>query len=65
MYLDGSSTQGGTGSGLVFFSPNCLGPFWLNFPCTNNVAEYEALLIGFELTAAMGMRSTLRRVILS
>lgn len=29
----------------------------LNFPCTNNVAEYEALLIGLELAAAMGMRS--------
>lgn len=29
----------------------------LHFPCTNNVAEYEALLIGLELAAAMGMRS--------
>lgn len=55
MYFDGSSTQGGAGAGLVFFSRSSLSPFRLNFPCTNNVAEYEALLIGLELAA--GMRS--------
>lgn len=60
MYFDGSSTQGGAGAGLVFFSPNGLvshHSYRLNFPCTNNVAEYEALLIGLELAAVMGMRS--------
>ncbi|KAL0295596.1 UNVERIFIED_CONTAM: Cytochrome c biogenesis CcmF C-terminal-like mitochondrial protein [Sesamum calycinum] len=54
------STQGGAGAGLVFFSPNGLlshHSYRLNFPCTNNVAEYEALLIGLELAAVMGMRS--------
>lgn len=45
---------------LLFFSLNGLvshHSYRLNFPCTNNVAEYEALLIGLELAAAMGMRS--------
>lgn len=67
MYFDGSSTQGGAGAGLVFFSPNGLvshHSYRQHFPCTNNVAEYEALLIGLELAAVMGMRS-IRRVILS
>ena len=60
MYFDGSSTQGGAGAGIVFISPNGLvshHSYRLNFPCTNNVADYEALLIGLELAAAMGMRS--------
>lgn len=60
MYFDGSSTQGGAGAGIVFISPNGLvshHSYRLFFPCTNNVADYEALLIGFKLAAAMGMRS--------
>jgi len=60
MYFHGSSTQGGAGAGLVFFSPNGLvshHSYRQHFPCTNNVAEYEALLIGLELAAVMRMRS--------
>lgn len=58
MYFDGSSTA--REQVLLFFSLNGLvshHSYRLNFPCTNNVAEYEALLIGLELAAAMGMRS--------
>ncbi len=60
MYFDGSSTQGGAGAGIVFISLNGLvshHSYRLFFLCTNNVADYEALLIGLELAAAMGMRS--------
>lgn len=34
-----------------------IGKWVFSFPCTNNVADYEALLIGLELAAAMGMQS--------
>ncbi|KAM3003173.1 hypothetical protein FF2_033565 [Malus domestica] len=49
MYFDGSSTSSSDGVGNVIQSPNhdC----WyfslkLDFECTNNHAEYEALIIG-------------------
>ncbi|KAM1607585.1 hypothetical protein ACFX1Z_028151 [Malus domestica] len=52
MYFDGSSTSSSAGVGIVIQSPNhdC----WyfslkLDFDCTNNQAEYEALIIGLGL----------------
>ena len=69
MYFDGSSTQGGAGAGIVFISLNGLvshHSYRLFFLCTNNVADYEALLIGLELAAACDPSTlTLIRVILS
>ena len=50
--FDGSSTESSAGAGIVIVSP--LGvkttlSFNLDFDCTNNQAEYEALVIGLEI----------------
>ena len=47
MYFDGSLMKKGAGAGLVFISPlgvHMRNMVWLNFPSSNNVAEYEALI---------------------
>lgn len=48
--FDGSTThQGGRGAGLVLQNDDGTVvslSFTLDFPCSNNVAEYEALVIG-------------------
>ena len=50
--FDGSSTEKSTGAGIVIISPkgiNTTLSFNLAFKCTNNQAEYEALVVGFEI----------------
>ena len=52
MYFDGSYTQHGSRAGVFFITPQ--GDFIprsykLAFPCTNNIAEYEALTIGLRI----------------
>ncbi|KAM0993555.1 hypothetical protein ACFX2A_009328 [Malus domestica] len=52
MYFDGSSTSSSAGVGIVIQSPNHDRWFFslkLDFDCTNNQAEYEALIIGLSL----------------
>src|SRR5438270_1126061 len=64
MYFDGASRtipRAGlvAGVGVVFISPqNHVIPraFSLTEPCTNNVAEYNALLIGLQLAHWLGVR---------
>ncbi|CAL2238301.1 unnamed protein product [Prunus armeniaca] len=56
MYFDGSSTETRSGAGVVIESPQ--GQRWqyafqLDFKCTNNQAEYEALIIGLEILKEM------------
>ncbi|XP_039173371.1 uncharacterized protein LOC120295840 [Eucalyptus grandis] len=56
MFFDGAVNLSGSGTGAVLISPN--GQHYpvaakLMFPCTNNIAEYEACIIG--LQAAIGM----------
>ncbi|XP_021819566.1 uncharacterized protein LOC110761406 [Prunus avium] len=56
MYSDGSSTEARSGAGVVIESPQ--GQRWqfafqLDFKCTNNQAEYEALIIGIEILKEM------------
>ena len=49
MYFDGSISREGTGAGIWIISPNSnskIYSFKLTFECTNNVAEYETLLLG-------------------
>ncbi|XP_070676237.1 uncharacterized protein [Malus domestica] len=49
MYFDGSSTSSLAGVGIVIQSPNhdhWLFSLKLDFECTNNQAEYEALIVG-------------------
>ena len=63
MFFDGASRIGPKGKivvgvGVVFISPqNHVLPraFSLTEPCSNNVAEYNALLIGLQLAQEMGV----------
>ena len=59
MYFDGSVMKTGAGAGLLFISP--LGEHMryvirLHFPTSNNMAEYEALLIGLRIAIELGIR---------
>jgi ribonuclease HI len=59
MYFDGSLMKTGAGAGLLFISP--LGKHLryvlrLQFPASNNVAEYEALVNGLRITIELGVR---------
>ena len=50
--FDGSSTESSAGAGIVIISPfgvKTTLSFNLDFDCTNNQAEYEALVIGLEI----------------
>ena len=58
MYFDGSLMKKGVGAGLVFVSP--LGVHMrymihLNFPSSNNVAEYEALINDLRVAIELGI----------
>ena len=58
MYFDGTSTQSSTGVGVVLISPskkNIHLSYKLDFKTTNNIVEYEALLLGFKATKDMGI----------
>ncbi|XP_050211527.1 uncharacterized protein LOC126661708 [Mercurialis annua] len=60
MWFDGSRTSQGAGAGVHIVTP--LGAsyqlsFRLQFECTNNQAEYEALIFGFEILAELGARA--------
>jgi ribonuclease HI len=52
LYFDGSRTEETSGAGIVLQNPEGLRfsySFQLDFVCTNNQAEYEALIIGLEI----------------
>ena len=56
--FDGSRTQDSTGVGIVIESPEgwkTQFSFQLSFDCSNNQAEYEALIIGLEILKEMGV----------
>eukprot|EP00253_Pinus_taeda_P020322 PITA_20322 len=51
MYFDGSKTQDGLGAGCALIDPynrKHMVSSRLEFECTNNVAEYEALMLGLQ-----------------
>ena len=59
MFFDGSINKEGVGAGVWTISPNrefkvC--SYKLNFECTNNVAEYEALLLGLNSLKDLGAK---------
>ncbi|CAL8992919.1 unnamed protein product [Prunus brigantina] len=68
LYFDGSSTSKGGGAGVVLINPNGQATafsFKLDFPCTNNVAEYEAFIMGLSTAREMGaekMKSIARKL---
>jgi len=56
MHVDGSSSKQGSGVGIHLTSPTgevLEKSFRLNFEATNNVGEYEALVIGLNLTRGL------------
>ena len=57
IHTDGSSNRNAGGAGMVIQTPEgdkikCM--IWLDFPTTNNEAEYEALVAGLDLAKAAG-----------
>ncbi|XP_057854792.2 uncharacterized protein LOC131064621 [Cryptomeria japonica] len=60
MYFDGSRCQIGSGAGVVFVSPKGKTiplSFRLEFHCTNNIAEYEALIARLHAVIAIGVKN--------
>ena len=58
MFFDGASTQASTGAGVVLisFSKETIHfSYKLDFKTTNNIAEYEALLLGVKVSKEMGI----------
>jgi ribonuclease HI len=54
--FDGAHSSSGSGVGVVFLSPDKEATYFsyrLEFDCTNNIVEYEALLLGLNLTIDM------------
>jgi ribonuclease HI len=59
MFFDGASSSVGAGAGVVFKSPSqetISLSHKLEFEVTNNVAEYEALVLGLRAAKEMGIR---------
>ena len=59
MFFDGACYKDGSSVCILLISP--IGTtnkfsFTLNFPCTNNIAEYEALLLELRLAYQYGMK---------
>ena len=53
LYFDGSYTSHGSGAGILLVTPQgdyIPKAFKLQFPSTNNIAEYEALIVGLKTT---------------
>ena len=52
LYFDGSHTKNGSGDGIIFVTPQgdaIPKSYKIAFQCTNNIAEYEALITGLKL----------------
>ena len=59
MYFDGASSKEGSGARFFFVSldKNTFRySFSQNFTCTNNVVEYEALLLGLKVATHHGIK---------
>ncbi|KAL1333382.1 hypothetical protein AAHE18_11G096500 [Arachis hypogaea] len=60
LYFDGSRHKGGVGIGILIISPSGEPSkflFELNYSCSNNEAEYEALIMGLELLLERGVKN--------
>ena len=60
LYFDGSCSKEGVGEGIVLISPNkenITQSCKLEFEVTNNVAEYEAFLLGLELARSLKVQN--------
>jgi ribonuclease HI len=59
LFFDGSTCREGQGVGVVLVSPK--GAIFeqsvrLEYYCTNNQAEYEAILLGLQILSSMGVK---------
>jgi ribonuclease HI len=62
MYFDGSYTLKGVGAGVVLIPPECdvlKYAIQIEFPITNNTAEYEGLVIGLRLAKKLSIQQLL------
>jgi ribonuclease HI len=62
MYFDGSYTLKGAGAGIVFIPPESdiiKYAIQLEFPATNNIAEYEGLVTSLRLAKDLGIQRLL------
>lgn len=60
MYFDGTNSKEGSEVGVLFISPHgetFKFSFTLAFACTDNVAEYEALLLSLRLSKKHGIKN--------
>ncbi|XP_016199503.1 uncharacterized protein LOC107640499 [Arachis ipaensis] len=60
LYFDGSCHKGGVGIGILIISPSDEPSkffFELNYSCSNNEAEYEALIMGLKLLLERGVKN--------
>ncbi|XP_026459141.1 uncharacterized protein LOC113359776 [Papaver somniferum] len=60
LYFDGSSHGHKGGAGVVLITPDdelISKAFKLDFPCTNNAAEYETFLLGLKIARNLGARN--------
>jgi hypothetical protein len=58
MYFDGACSREGSGAGIVFISPTkevIPMSYNIEFDTTNNISEYEALLLGLKAAKDMGI----------
>ncbi len=63
LMIDGASCSKGAGVGIILQGPSDLEfrqAIQLHFPCSNNGAEYEALINGLQL--ALKLRPTLLKI---
>jgi ribonuclease HI len=59
MFFDGACSQEGAGARVVFVSPaqeTISLSYKMEFETTNNVAEYEALILGLRAAREMGIK---------
>ena len=59
MFFDGASRKTGAGVGIVFTSPEkhmLPYSFTLSELCSNNVAEYQALIIDLQMASEFGIK---------
>ncbi|XP_072054313.1 uncharacterized protein [Arachis hypogaea] len=57
LYFDGSKHKDGAGVGILIISPEGIPSeflFGLKYPCSNNVAEYEPLILGLKILINKG-----------
>lgn len=68
LYFDWSHTNHGSRAGILFITPqggSIPKSFRIDFPCTNNVAEYEALVTRLRMAIKWKIRTLLSMGILS